>query len=110
VPFKEVLVLQRGNQEVGTFGLPEALRAMYPEPRGNGKMVIHTGETYIAFAQFDASGLVSLETIVPYGASNRATSPHYADQLELYAAGKTKRMLLDNQDILENAKSIYHPE
>jgi acyl-homoserine-lactone acylase len=50
------------------------------------------------------------ESIQPYGAAtNRANSPHYTDQMTLFAAGKYKPVHFEWADALKNAKRRYRP-
>jgi acyl-homoserine-lactone acylase len=58
---------------------------------------------------FYVACLVRMETLHPFGASTRPDSPHYTDQMQLYADQKTKPMTLDKAKIMSEAKSIYHP-
>ena len=44
-----------------------------------------------------------------YGASNRPESPHYTDQMEMYARQKLKVMTLDKEAVLRGAERVYHP-
>ncbi|MFT5901480.1 MAG: acyl-homoserine-lactone acylase, partial [Bacteroidia bacterium] len=44
------------------------------------------------------------------GASSRPDSPHYTDQMQLYADQETKEMTLDKAKIMAEAESIYHPK
>ena len=52
---------------------------------------------------------VELETIVPYGASNRKESEHFSDQMERYRNHQLKKMTLDESIIRKEAVKIYHP-
>ena len=54
--------------------------------------------------------LQKMETLHPFGSSTRPDSPHYTDQMQLYADMKTKEMTLDKEKIMSEAKSVYHPK
>jgi acyl-homoserine lactone acylase PvdQ len=54
--------------------------------------------------------LPEIETVLPYGISNRAKSPHFTDQMSLYATQKRKKMTLDKTEIYKNSSNIYHPK
>ena len=51
-----------------------------------------------------------IESVISYGSSDHPDSPHYDDQMEMYANKKKKKMTLDKESIYKNAKSIYHPK
>jgi acyl-homoserine-lactone acylase len=88
-------------------GMPEALRATYTNYIDKGLMKIHTGDTFVGFAQFDENGLVNYETIVPYGSSSRKDSPHYTDQMEMYTKHQMKTMSLKREAIMQKAERTY---
>ena len=109
VPLGQVQQHCRGEKCLPISGLPEALRAVYPVGAEEGTLVGSVGDTYTAFAEFGEDGLESLETIVPYGASAKPDSPHYTDQMELYVQEQTKTVILDKQQLIEQAERIYAP-
>jgi len=47
---------------------------------------------------------------VPFGNSYHPEDDHYFSQAELFRKQETKPMTLDQESIIENAKSIYHPK
>ncbi len=101
--------LVRGNKSLPLGGVPDVLATMYSTPMGNGQMKGAIGDCYIAFAKFTPAG-PEIESINCYGASNRAGSPHYDDQADLYQKHQTKQMTLDRTKVYDNAEAIYHPE
>jgi acyl-homoserine-lactone acylase len=50
------------------------------------------------------------ESVISFGNSRRSKSPHYTDQMELYANFKTKKMSFDRADVVEQAQRIYSPK
>ena len=54
--------------------------------------------------------LPEIETVLPYGISNNPKSPHFTDQMSLYATQKEKKMTLDKTEIYKNSSNIYHPK
>jgi acyl-homoserine-lactone acylase len=99
----------RGDKEVGVGGFADALAASYSLPYTNGRFKTFVADSYTQFAQWK-DGELHLESLHPYGASNRPWSDHYDDQMELYANQQTKRMTLDKEEIFSNAEMIYHPK
>ena len=100
--------LVRGDKEIGIWGMPDVLTAMYGNRYKKGKIQIVAGESYIELVKFTANG-PEIESVISYGSSDHPDSPHYNDQMELYAQFKTKKMTLDKATVYENAKEIYHP-
>jgi acyl-homoserine-lactone acylase len=110
VPLGRVQLLVRGDREIPIGGMPENLAPSFIEPYKDGKFKYVAGESYIQIARYNKEGLVTLETVQPYGASNQPNSPHYSDQMDLFANQKLKPMTLDKKTIFANATAIYHPE
>ncbi|MGC6422593.1 MAG: penicillin acylase family protein [Flavobacteriaceae bacterium] len=100
--------LVRGNKEIGIWGMPDVLTAMHGRPYNNGKIQISAGESYIELVRFTTEG-PEIESVISYGSSDRPNSPHYNDQMELYANFKTKKMSLDKETVYKKARNIYHP-
>lgn len=101
--------LERGDRSFPLQGLPDVLAAMYSTPSDGGRVKGTIGECYIALVRFTPAG-PEIETVSPFGASNRPESPHYADQMALFYQQKTKKMYLDRSRVYEDAKTVYHPE
>ena len=100
--------LVRGEKEMGIWGMPDVLTAMYGTSYKDGKIRITAGETYIGLIKFTPKG-PEIESVISYGSSNRPNSPHYSDQMEMYANKQTKRMSIDKDTVYAEAISIYHP-
>jgi acyl-homoserine-lactone acylase len=98
----------RGDKEYGVNGFPDALAANYSMPYTNGRFKSFVADSYVQFAQWK-DGRLKLESLHPYGSSNREGSPHYSDQMELYVNQVTKPMTLDREEIFRNAERIYSP-
>ena len=101
--------LVRGDKEIPIFGLPDVITAMAAKPHKDGKVKVVSGESYIELVQFTPEG-VKIESVISYGSSDHPQSPHYNDQMELYAQFKTKKMSLDKETVYSEAKTIYHPK
>lgn len=100
--------LVRGNKEIGIWGMPDVLTAMYGSRYKEGKIQVTAGESYIELVKFTDQG-PEIESVISYGSSDHPHSPHYNDQMELYAKFQTKKMTLNKAEVYKNAKKIYHP-
>ena len=100
--------LVRGDKELPIFGLPDVVTAMRGYAQKNGTIKINHGESYIALIRF-GKNKTSVASIISYGSSNRPDSPHYSDQMEMYRSFETKPMHFDRENVIKNARRIYHP-
>ncbi|GMQ29106.1 penicillin acylase family protein [Algoriphagus confluentis] len=100
--------LVRGEKVLPLWGLDDVLAAIRSTPLENGTRKAVQGESYILMVRF-GNGLPQLESINVYGASNRPESPHYSDQMERFVNRDLKRMTLDKEEVIQNAKKVYHP-
>ena len=108
VPLGKVQVLSRGGREFGLMGGPDVIRAVYCKLRDDGKLQMYAGDGLVQVVKFTEDG-PEIESINSYGASNKPDSPHYTDQMKMFAEHKMKRMSLDKEEIYRNASRIYHP-
>ncbi len=106
----EVSRLKRGDKSWPLDGGPDTLRAVYvagdlaAEKFRYGR----AGDTYILIADWAPDGTYTLDTIHQYGvATLDASSPHYADQAQLFAEEKYKRPPMELGDLLKQATRDY---
>jgi len=109
VKLGEFQKLVRGSKEIPIFGLRDVITAMSSVPYKNGKTRVTAGESYIELVKFTKDG-PQIESVISYGASDNPNSPHFNDQMEIYSKFKTKKMSLDREMVLLNAKKIYNPK
>ncbi len=100
----------RGDKVIGVGGAPEVLAANISKPYKKGMLKTFVGDSYIMLVDFDKEGGQKIETINAFGASNKPDSPHYNDQMELWAGQKTKPMTLNKEIIYREAERVYHPK
>ena len=100
--------LVRGDKELPIFGLPDVVTAMRGSAQKNGTIKINHGESYIALIRF-GKNKTNVESIICYGSSNHPDSPHYSDQMEMYRRFDTKPMHFDRENVIKDARRIYHP-
>lgn len=98
----------RGNVNLPLPGGPDVLAAMYSVEQKDGTFKGVAGESYIELVQFSKEG-VEIETVNAYGSSANSDSPHYNDQMELFAKQQLKPMTLDKEEVLKTAVRVYHP-
>ena len=92
---------------------PDILRAIYADRDGvakDGVMNAFAGDTHIMYADWDAGGKLVLKSIHQYGAATLdETSPHYNDQVPLFAKGEYKLMPMTLEQVLPHATRDYRP-
>ncbi|MFT5054212.1 MAG: acyl-homoserine-lactone acylase [Oceanospirillaceae bacterium] len=100
----------RADVDLPLSGFPDALAANYNQDHKNGRYKPYVADSYVHFAQWpEDGGPVKIETLHPFGASSRPESPHYTDQMQMYADQETKTMTLDRDEIFKSAERVYHP-
>jgi acyl-homoserine-lactone acylase len=110
VPWPDVLRLRHGPVDLGLFGGPDLLHAVYGRPARDGRIVGVAGDSYVLLVEWDGNGRVSSRSIQPYGSATLdERSPHYADQARLFAAGGLKRVWLDEAEIRAHLEREYRP-
>jgi penicillin amidase/acyl-homoserine-lactone acylase len=110
VPWHDVLRLRHGALDVGLFGGPDLLHAVYGRPGTDGRIAGIAGDSYILLVEWDREGRVSSRSIQPYGSATLdARSPHYADQAPLFAAGRLKPVWMDESEIRAHLEREYRP-
>ena len=101
--------LVRGKKEVPIWGMPDVITAMTSSKHKDGIRKIVHGESYIQLVKF-SDGKPHIESIMSYGNSENPDSPHFDDQMEMFAKFETKKMTFDKELIYKNAKRVYRPK
>lgn len=109
----EVNRIKRGDVDLPLNGAPDVLRAIYADPNtieANGSMNALAGDTHIMVADWNTEGSLDLTSIHNYGSATLdESSPHFADQTEMFAKGEFKNMPTKLEDILAVATRDYQP-
>ncbi|MGB1087152.1 MAG: penicillin acylase family protein, partial [Alphaproteobacteria bacterium] len=104
--------IRRGEVNMPVNGGPDIVRAIYDVdgPEADGGLMATVGDCYIALAEWAPDGTQTLATVHQFGsAASRPNSPHYADQVPLFAGQQLKPMTFDWQAITKAAKVTYRP-
>ncbi len=108
IPLKDILKHQRGDVTIGIGGFADVLSLIYPLEQEDGTLKAYLGENVTMFIQFGEDDII-IESVVPYGSSNRPESKHYTDQMDLFTGQKLKRVYLKEVDVLPTIVETYHP-
>jgi len=111
VPWGEVNRFRRGALDLPANGGPDVLRALEDfELEGDGTYAVNSGDSLVMFVEWDRAGRQSIETIHQFGSATLdAKSPHYADQVELFLAEKTKTVPMDEAALRAQLERDYRP-
>lgn len=103
----------RGDENWPLDGAPDVLRAIYSDRDGvakDGYLNAFAGDTHIMVADWAPDGTLRAESILQYGSATvDETSPHYADQVEMFSKGEFKTLQMTLEDVLAVAVEDYRP-
>lgn len=111
-PLADVQRLRRGQVDLPMLGGTDTLRATtaWDKDQGDEKLRVRHGDSFIMRVRWDKDGRVTSDSIQPYGsATNRPQSPHYTDQMALFAAEKFKPVHFEWADAVRHAERRYRP-
>lgn len=109
-PLAELMALRRGSRAFPATGGPDVLRALVSWGAPGTRPAAVFGDSFIQLVRWDRAGRVAARTVVPYGASARPASPHFADQSPLFAAERLKPAWYYPDELEPNIVERYRPE
>lgn len=112
VPLGTMQRLRRGSIDLPTDGGTDTLRAtsFWDKQTPDGRGRVKHGDSFIMLVDWDPQGNVRSRSIQPYGAATtRPESPHYTDQMQLFAQHRFKPVHFSRADLLAHAKRAYRP-
>ena len=102
--------MRRGTLDVAIDGGPDIFRGVYGDPQPDGTLTAKAGDTLIIFVTWDKAGQLSSESIHQFGSATLdKSSPHYADQVPLFIAMKTKPVLFTQAQLAGHVEADYSP-
>jgi acyl-homoserine-lactone acylase len=102
--------IRRGTLDLPIDGGPDIYRAVYGVAQTDGTLSASAGDTFIMFVTWDKAGTLSSESINQFGSATLdSRSPHYADQMPLFVAMKTKPVLFNQSQLEGNVEADYPP-
>ncbi|MCX7016467.1 MAG: penicillin acylase family protein [Candidatus Sumerlaeota bacterium] len=120
IPWGQVHVVRRGATELpmpgaGNVKTTDPFTTLFmagAKKIDGGRLVCDSGSSWTQLVKFHEGG-VEAKTILPYGVSNDPASPHFADQMPLFAKRQLKQALLTRGEIEAAAESrttlVYQP-
>jgi acyl-homoserine-lactone acylase len=109
-PLGSLLRLRRGKVDLPMDGGPDVLRAApLWDIEEDGRAKVRHGDSFIMFVSWDQAGKVRSRSIMPFGASDRPESPHYADQAPLFVRHRLKPVHFEPADLRAHARRSHRP-
>lgn len=112
VAWGEVHRVRRGAVDVPVGGCSGALgcfRVLGYERAPDGKLAANTGDGWVLAVEFGPTRPRAY-SVLAYGQSDNPTSPHHADQAELFARGQYKPVWFTEAEIRVHTQRSYRPE
>ena len=109
IPWVEVNRLKRGDRSVGLGGGPDTLRAVNSAPDGDGTLRMVSGDGFTLMWEAYEDGRTVVSAVHQFGSSNRADSPHYTDQMELFAEEGFRVLPMGEDAARAAAVELYRP-
>lgn len=110
VAWGDVHRVRVGSVDVPVGGCTGALgcfRVLQYRPDADGKLVATGGDGWILAVEF--GDVPRAYSILAYGESPDAASPHHADQAAMFARGELKKVLFTETDVDAATIDRYHP-
>jgi acyl-homoserine-lactone acylase len=106
-PLGDVLRLRQGKVDLPLDGGNDTIKASTLwDIDDDGRLSLRHGDSFIMFVRWGKDGKLSSRSIQPFGAATtRPDSPHYTDQMALYAGKKLKNVWFDPAVLEEHKKS-----
>ncbi|MBR0552311.1 penicillin acylase family protein [Stakelama marina] len=110
-PLGEVLRLRQGKVDLPLDGGPDVLRAMARwDVDDDGRLAVFHGDSFIMFITWRPDGKVLSKSIQPFGAATtRPKSPHYTDQMKLFAEHRFKPVYFTADELKGHIEREYRP-
>jgi acyl-homoserine-lactone acylase len=110
--WREVNRFRRGKYDIGTGGGQDVLRAVESTLTvgKDGKFEANKGDTLVYFVDWAPDGTMTAEGVHQFGSATLDTaSPHYADQVEMFLAEKTRPVWFSEDQLRANLAREYRP-
>lgn len=110
--WQEVNRFRRGDRDTGTGGGQDILRAVESTLTvgPDGRFEANKGDTLVYFVDWAPDGTMTAEGVHQFGSATKdASSPHYADQVDLFLAEKTRPVWFSEAELSRNLARDYRP-
>jgi penicillin amidase/acyl-homoserine-lactone acylase len=102
--------IRRGSVDLAIDGGADTYRSVWGDPQKDGTLIARAGDTLIMFVTWDKTGRLTSQSIHQFGSATLdAKSAHYADQVPLFVAMKTKPVLFTESQLAGHIRQDYTP-
>jgi penicillin amidase/acyl-homoserine-lactone acylase len=102
--------MRRGKLDLPIDGGPDTFRAVEGDRQPDGTLTAVGGDTFIMFVSWDKDGKLHSESIHQFGSNtSHPDSRHYADQVPLFVAMKTKPVRFTAEELAGHVEADYRP-
>ena len=110
-PLGAVQRIVRGKLSVPVYGGPDTLRALYSmKDDAKGVRYGMNGDSFIQLVEWGPDGAVRSQSAHQFGAATlRTMSPHYADQVRMFAEERWKPLWFDEKSLAGHIERSYEP-
>jgi acyl-homoserine-lactone acylase len=98
--------VRRGDLELPIGGSTDTFRTVWYRGK-DGKSMAMGGDSYSLAVEFTPSP--TAYSLIPYSESSNPASPHFNDQLRLFAQNQFKRVWFSEADIQQHLERSYRP-
>ena len=107
----EVNRLRPAGLDLPLSGGPDTLRDIEVQTQldRNGTSTARAGDALTFISSWTRDGRWQVESVVPFGSSKVAGTPHFADQAQLFADEKLKTLPLSSNALMAEATQIERP-
>jgi penicillin amidase/acyl-homoserine-lactone acylase len=111
VAYGDVYRLMHSDKNLAISGGPDILRAVYGKDMDDkGQIENIAGDGFMMFVSWDENGLVSSEASHQYGSATLdESSPHYNDQMDMFAEQQERAVLFDRFELEKHVERRYRP-
>ncbi len=107
--WEEVNRLRRGDVDIGLQGGPDTLRAVNSAPDEDGRLKMNSGDGMTMLWEHLEGGETRLWSVHQFGASSREASPHFTDQMQMFADEAFRPVPLGEDAVRAAAVQSYAP-
>ena len=111
-PLMEVQRLRMGRVDLPMDGGTDTLRAtsIWDFDQRDGKYRTKHGDSFTMLINWDKAGKVWSQSVQPYGsATTRPNSPHFSDQMKLFAEHRFKPVHFEWAEAVAQGGKVYRP-
>jgi penicillin amidase/acyl-homoserine-lactone acylase len=102
--------IRRGSVDIAIDGGADTYRSVWGDLQKDGTLTARAGDTLIMFVTWDKKGRLTSQSVHQFGSATLdAKSAHYADQVPLFVAMRTKPVFFTESQLAGHVRQDYTP-